>query len=624
MLAAIVGRATVAASSQTLPTGLIIGHVTDGLTNRSLQGVTVALTGAGPAVRVLVDSQGRFMFRNVPKGRYSLTASKPGFADGALGKVRPDGTGQALDFTDGQRITDLVIPIWRYASISGRIADESNESIAGQKVLAYRRTVIAGHWDFVQAAVTLSDDLGAYRVGSLLPGEYVIAVRSTDAWVPVSAWQQRSIARDAGQESQKVLDGELSAKNSRQILNGSTPERIGGFTHSRIDGVIPTPLPGEPFRVFPTTLHPSAITAGSAQVVTVGIGESRAGVDVQMQLTRSLTISGAVVDQSGAVPNMGVELWSADEMRLPGPIATAMADASGRFMFAGIVPGRYALRAHTSPPLQVDITETTLETPTGTSTTSTAVPSAGAVLSRTPTVWGMSPVTVVDRDVENVSLTLQNGARISGRVAFEGSAPLTGARLQATRLTVEPADGRLQAVPGAYRVQVLADGSFYTSTLPPGQYYIRAATPPAGWTLVSAMFNGRDASSDAPISLNTEDATNVVLTFRDHAPTLSGTVRHPQGQADTSAFVVIFPVDANSRVNAGVTPRRLTGARVDALGAFSIVGVPLGDYFVAALSDRDAANWSAPDRLEQIARVAKQVHVAETGAAVDLVTPVVK
>src|SRR5678815_914066 len=56
--------------------GLIIGRVTDGLTNRSLQGVTIALTGVGPAVRVLVDSQGRFMFRNVPKGHYSLTASK--------------------------------------------------------------------------------------------------------------------------------------------------------------------------------------------------------------------------------------------------------------------------------------------------------------------------------------------------------------------------------------------------------------------------------------------------------------------------------------------------------------------------------------------------------------------
>jgi hypothetical protein len=63
-------------------------------------------------------------------------------------------------------------------------------------------------------------------------------------------------------------------------------------------------------------------------------------------------------------------------------------------------------------------------------------------------------------------------------------------------------------------VTFAADGRFSSAELPPGRYYLRLTTPPAGWTFKSAMSNGRDVSN-VPLSLD-RDANGVVLTLTDH------------------------------------------------------------------------------------------------------------
>ena len=45
----------------------------------------------------MTDADGRFVFRALAAGAYSLTAIKPGYLDGAFGRRRPGGTGQSLD-----------------------------------------------------------------------------------------------------------------------------------------------------------------------------------------------------------------------------------------------------------------------------------------------------------------------------------------------------------------------------------------------------------------------------------------------------------------------------------------------------------------------------------------------
>src|ERR1700683_533273 len=106
-------------------TGLIFGQTVDGVSTRPVANALVTLTVAGSIpVRVLSDGDGRYTFRDVPKGGFSVTASKPGYSDGAYGRLRADGPAQPLQLTDGQRVTDVTLPLWKLGTIAGTGYDD--------------------------------------------------------------------------------------------------------------------------------------------------------------------------------------------------------------------------------------------------------------------------------------------------------------------------------------------------------------------------------------------------------------------------------------------------------------------------------------------------------------------
>ena len=120
-------------------TGLILGQAVDGLdSTRGIAGalVTLSLGGSQP-VRVLADSQGRFAFRDLPKGRFNVTASRPGYVDGAYGRLRPGGQTQSVDLGDGDRVSNVSVALWKYAAVGGMLRDESGDPIIG---------ATRGHW----------------------------------------------------------------------------------------------------------------------------------------------------------------------------------------------------------------------------------------------------------------------------------------------------------------------------------------------------------------------------------------------------------------------------------------------------------------------------------------------
>src|SRR5262245_31681227 len=64
-------------SPTSIGTALIIGRVVDGTTGAPVEGVTVTIGGANAPRTgniVLVDSQGRFMFRGLSAGTFTLLA----------------------------------------------------------------------------------------------------------------------------------------------------------------------------------------------------------------------------------------------------------------------------------------------------------------------------------------------------------------------------------------------------------------------------------------------------------------------------------------------------------------------------------------------------------------------
>ena len=76
---------------------VIVGQVVDAASGRPVGGALVQLSGGPPLPRlpgaavpplrprVMADSEGRFAFRSLSAGRYSITTTKPGYVEGAAG-----------------------------------------------------------------------------------------------------------------------------------------------------------------------------------------------------------------------------------------------------------------------------------------------------------------------------------------------------------------------------------------------------------------------------------------------------------------------------------------------------------------------------------------------------------
>src|SRR5215467_9373368 len=90
--------------------GLLMGVIVDALTDQPVANAEVTLSGAATTAnntRQLTDSEGHFVFLDLARGTFTISATKAGYADGAYGRRRPSGLTQTLALADGERIGDL-------------------------------------------------------------------------------------------------------------------------------------------------------------------------------------------------------------------------------------------------------------------------------------------------------------------------------------------------------------------------------------------------------------------------------------------------------------------------------------------------------------------------------------
>ena len=98
-----------------------------------------------------------------------------------------------------------------------------------------------------------------------------------------------------------------------------------------------------------------------------------------------------------------------------------------------------------------------------------------------PTWFAETAVSVADADVTGLIVPLQRGARLTGRVEFDGAVerpePAALARIS---IIADRADGAVSGTPFSSVPPGRADesGTFKTYGLPPGRYLVRAARCP--------------------------------------------------------------------------------------------------------------------------------------------------
>jgi hypothetical protein len=303
----------VAAGAQERPaTGVsrIEGIVLNAVGGQPVPGARLALRPEGIARSTLYlntsGADGRFFLKDIPPGRYRLTATRQTFIDGKFGQRRTLGEGTVLDLTSPQTVTNLEIRLTPGAVITGKAVDEKGSPLEGVAVALLQRTYRTDGSVVLSAVITEeTDDLGEYRIHDVPPGAYLL----------------------------------LAVAIPRVTLHFRTTTLVDQSD--------------EP-DMFAPTYYPNSIDPSGGSLLQVEAGTHMSGIDFSLTHARPLRISGVVLNHITGEPMAGEDVNLRRKMvertMLPMPRESVRTDSQGNFGFSNAVPGEYIVSVDTSSP----------------------------------------------------------------------------------------------------------------------------------------------------------------------------------------------------------------------------------------------------------------------------------
>jgi hypothetical protein len=578
-------------SAETEGTASISGVVVSLDLGRPVRRAKVRATGSGHGLPVTTttDDQGRFALEHLPAGQVTLTVSKPGYLDSIYGQRRPGSgrPGTPLSLVEGQKVERLSLPIARGAALAGTVTDDGGEPAFGTEVRALRYVWQDGQRVLRLIASDRADDRGAYRMGALAPGDYVImAVPASDNGVRL------------------VLPEIPGAPAVMNFAAGRSENRADLSAESSTTDYAP---------VF----YPQSTLSRAATVIALDVGQERTGLDLQLPLVPLGKVTGTVADPGGRPAGLTtVSLVNLDEA-LPGLGAQSTTTGpDGRFTFARVAPGRYRVRAHTGPS-QTVVFEDTGDGPRVMMrfTAPRVVPNAGsppvlpappspADLQNEPQEWAGAEITVSGPETPELAMILQPGVTVSGRLTFDGSGQ-PPSDLSTVRILLSPV-GDTEGLSSATGT-VGTDGRFVIPNVIPGQYRPQLLGA-NGWHPKSFDVAGQDALDfllDVPPDRGVADAA---LTMTSAVSSLTGTLRGATGQPVDDCTIVVFAEDPRYW-----TPhsRRIQATRPATDGRFSFRNLPAGAYRLMAVEDMEDGQWFDPAVLQQLSGAAVPLQLGD-------------
>jgi Carboxypeptidase regulatory-like domain len=490
------------------------------------------------------DAEGRYVFRELPAGRYTVNASKPGYVSLQYGQRRPFEQGRPIELVDKQVVDKVDFSLPRGGVLTGRIVDEFGDPVSDVAVGAMQLRYMGGRRRPVNAGrQSMTDDLGQFRIWGLPPGEYIVS---------------------ATLRSFNIVEA--------QMLSGATNEASG----------------------YAATYYPGTGNVAEAHRVSVTLGGEASVAEFALLPVRTAKITGTVVDAEGKAFREGfVSLMQNHPvgggegmMFFGGMGGGGRIGPDGSFTLSNVTPGEYALQARVrrSKPGEAPGPEFTM-------------PGQGEM--------AMMTVNVAGEDLVGLVLVATKGARMTGRVTFEGAAP-TASSTETLRIFAQATGGEPMMMMGGMPARIGLDGKFELTGLH-GRRLLRAMGA-SGWHLKSVSVDGRDMV-DTPIEFKgSEEITNVEIVLTSTAVQIGGTVTGSDGKPAKDYSVVVFPED-----KALWTPesRYFSQARPDQDGRFKVVGLPGETYLVAALEYVDSHEWRDPEFLEGLRAAATRVTAAD-------------
>lgn len=562
--------------------------------------VTMSGQGLVPSRSAITDDDGRFLIERLPAGRFTVSVSRASFVTSIYGAKRPGKPGTPVAIAAGQRVTGLSVKIWRGAVIAGVVRTEDGQPAAGLPV-----RVIAARQSNEPSIFTLdnngmkTNDAGEFRIFGLSPGTYLVSVTP-----PVLAGMPPFSTSEA------EMDAALAALRTRAPAPVSSQPGAAAKPNaaqpnaSRSSGVLPPDpaslAPSRPFN-YSAIYFPGTANMSQATPITVVAGQIVDNADLQLQRVPTASVGGVVTLPDGAGAS-GVRVQMTQTAppgyTLDAPlVASAATLPDGRFRIPAVGPGDYTVMARATP--------------------------AGAVSSGRgggPALWSEQKLSVSGNDIGGVSLSLESGPALTGRISFAGGSSKPPADLTQLRVSLVTPASLLKRglVMGsefnpAPPMPLNADGTFEIGGIPPGGFLFQITGPGVGtsgwWTRSMTPLNSDGDLLDRLIQVRPGSASmNVVLSMSDRHTELSGALSTSTGQPAADVFVIAFSTD---RTTWGQSSRRVRAVRPGADGHYSIVDLPPGDYLLGVVTDVDPEDVQSLALLEQLAATSARVTIGE-------------
>src|SRR5438270_2042470 len=232
-------------------TATLRGHVVAADTGQPLRKAQVRIFA--PELRenrlTSTDADGKYEFKEVLAGRYTINASKGSYVQLQYGQQRPFEPGKPLEILDGQLVEKVDFSLPRGGIVTGRVIDEFGEPLPDAMVSMQRYQNMGGQRRLVPAGRTsMTNDVGEFRLYAIPPGQYF-----------------------------------LSATLRNPGMMGDNDDRSG----------------------YAATYFPGTTNIAEAQRLTIGIGQAMSDMNMALMPTRTARIIGTALDSQGR-PLMGM------------------------------------------------------------------------------------------------------------------------------------------------------------------------------------------------------------------------------------------------------------------------------------------------------------------------------
>jgi Carboxypeptidase regulatory-like domain len=565
------------------PGSVVQGTVVKAGSDTGIGKATVELRRVGlaasPAESLLTatDLDGAFRFTTVPAGRYRVIVTRSGYAQGELGQRRPETEGTTITLAAGRDATGLKIQLNPTGAISGRIVDSMGRPLANATVQALKLQYLGAERTLTVMKSIRTNDLGEYRLFWLAPGAYYVNV---------------------------IVPGSRDYQSSGLIMNTT-----GGQTSAFLtwDDPLVQPRPFDTLvsdnESYVPIFFRGTPDISKSETIEVRPETDTTGIDIRAVPVRAVRVQGKIVNAATnqPVPVAQVGLLSADSIQTSSYAMTADPN-DGTFTFQKVIPGSYVVVARA---------------PGGLS--------------------GYMPVDLANRESANLTISLQPGFSLRGRIRIEGTSQLrdltsfgVGVRLDPpvpgqSAITAPVAGGYTRqrfAAPESVVRNIAADGTFTLADVPAGMYrtYVNPihlpplpqgsvvpAVPPTMENLyVKSILLGQTDVLDGKLALSRQPDEELEIVIGTNPGGLAGRVTAAGDKLSPATMVVLLP---------GVSRRfrtELERATVaDSDGNFEFQRIPPGDYVLFAFDDVEVGAWRDPDFIRRVENQGKAIQVRE-------------